>query len=51
MNEVDIAYLTLLIVGCYASWWGGKKTGIRGTIEYLEQQGLLEFDDTPENIS
>jgi len=45
MNENDISYLIVLIccVGCaYAI---GKQIGIRGTIDYLEEKGILTFDD------
>ena len=51
MEYIDVAYLIILF-GCgYTSWVVGKKEGIQNTIDYLEQEGLLEFDDTPENIS
>ena len=51
MVYIDMAYLIILL-GCgYTSWVVGKKEGIEKTIDYLEQEGLLEFDDTPENIS
>ena len=52
MTEIEVIYSLIILVGCgYTSWAIGKKEGIEKTIDYLEQQGLLEFDDTPENIS
>tara|TARA_R110001592_G_scaffold88415_9_gene260447 strand:- start:2812 stop:3030 length:219 start_codon:yes stop_codon:yes gene_type:complete len=51
MTEIELLFLVIL-VGCgYTSWALGKKEGIEKTIDYLEQEGLLEFEDTPENNS
>jgi|TARA_S200000501_G_scaffold117618_1_gene110418 hypothetical protein len=46
MNENDISYLIFLIFTCAGSYYFGKQTGIRGTIDYLEEKGILTFDDT-----
>lgn len=46
MNENDISYLIFLIFTCVGSYYVGKQDGIRGTIDYLEEKGILTFDDT-----
>ena len=45
MNENDISYLIFLIFACCGSYIAGKQIGIRGTIDYLEEKGILTFDD------
>ena len=50
MNENDISYLLFLIMMCGVTYMYGKQVGIRGTIDYLEEEGILNFDDT-ENSS
>jgi len=46
MINNDISYGILLIMCIYAAYTIGKQLGIRNTIDYLESEGLLEFDDT-----
>ena len=46
MNENDISYLLFLIMMCGLTYMWGKQVGIRGTIDYLEEEGLLSFDDS-----
>ena len=46
MNENDISYLIFLILSCAFCYFGGKQVGIRGTIDFLEEEGLLTFDDS-----
>ncbi len=46
MNENDISYLIFLIMMCGVTYMYGKQVGIRGTIDYLEEEGLLSFDDS-----
>ena len=46
MNENDISYLIFLIFACAGSYIAGKQIGIRGTIDYLEEKGILTFDDS-----
>lgn len=45
MNENDISYAIFLIMMVVGSYLFGKQTGIRGTIDYLEEQGLISFDE------
>jgi len=46
MNENDISYLIFLIMMCGLTYMYGKQVGIRGTIDYLEEEGILTFDDS-----
>ena len=46
MNENDISYLIFLIASCIFCYLSGKQVGIRGTLDYLEEEGLLTFDDS-----
>ena len=46
MNENEISYLIFLIMMCGVTYMYGKQVGIRGTIDYLEEEGLLSFDDS-----
>jgi len=46
INEKDISYLLFLIMMCGLTYMYGKQVGIRGTIDYLEEEGILTFDDS-----
>ena len=46
MNENDISYLIFLFFSVTGAYYFGKQTGIRGTIDYLEEKGILNFDDS-----
>lgn len=46
MNENDISYIIFLIMCVGFAYIVGKQIGIRGTIDYLEEEGLLTFDDS-----
>jgi len=46
MNENDISYLIFLVFSVMGAYYFGKQIGIRGTIDYLEEEGILTFDDS-----
>jgi len=46
MNDNDISFMIILIFSCVGCYYFGKQIGIRGTIDYLEEQGVLTFDDS-----
>jgi len=46
MNEIDIVYIFLLAMCVHLAYTLGKQLGIRTTIDYLEKEGILEFDDS-----
>ena len=45
MENIDLAYLIVLIASIHLSYSYGKKTGIENTITFLEEEKLIEFDD------
>ena len=45
MTEIDIMYLVVLLASINIGYMVGKKIGIQNTINYLEQEGILEFDE------
>jgi hypothetical protein len=45
MTEIDIAYIVVLLASINLSYMVGKKIGIESTINYLEEEGILEFDE------
>jgi hypothetical protein len=46
MIENDISYGIFLVMCVGIAWTLGKQFGIQTTIDYLEDKGLLEFDDS-----
>ena len=46
MIENDISYGIFLVMCVGIAWTLGKQFGIQTTIDYLEKEGLLEFDDS-----
>ena len=46
MINNDISYTIFLIMCVVVAYTIGKQLGIRNTIDYLESEGLLEFDDS-----
>ena len=46
MINNDISYTIFLIMCVGAAYTLGKQLGIRNTIDYLESEGILEFDDS-----
>ena len=46
MIENDISYGIFLVMCVGMAWTLGKQFGIQTTIDYLEKEGLLEFDDS-----
>jgi hypothetical protein len=45
MTEIDIAYIVVLMASINLSYLIGKKIGIQHTIDYLEQENIIEFDE------
>ena len=45
MTEIDIMYLVVLLASINLSYLVGKKIGIQNTIDYLEQENIIEFDE------
>lgn len=45
MENIDLAYLVVLLASIHISYLVGKKIGIQHTIDYLEKENILEFDE------
>jgi hypothetical protein len=49
--NIDIAYLIILVASTHLSFLYGKRVGIEVTVDFMEEQGHISFDDTPKNNS
>ena len=45
METVDLAYLIVLCGSIHLSYLVGKRQGIENTIDFLEQENIIEFDE------
>jgi len=43
--NIDTAYLLILICSIYLSYQYGKKDGIGATLDYMKEQGKIDFED------
>ena len=44
MSDLDIIMYTFITVTAVGSYWFGHKKGVSNTVEFLEQEGILEFE-------
>lgn len=44
MSDLDIMMYTFITVTAIGSYWFGHKKGVSNTVEYLEHEGLIEFE-------
>ena len=47
MSDYELLVGIFLIIAIAGSYWIGRKQGITDTVDLLEANGILEFDDTP----
>ncbi len=45
MTQIDLASLILLMASVNISFLVGKWIGIQNTLDYLEQEDILKFDE------
>tara|TARA_B100000963_G_scaffold349649_1_gene358954 strand:- start:1752 stop:1886 length:135 start_codon:yes stop_codon:yes gene_type:complete len=43
--NIDTAYLLILACSIYLSYQYGKKDGIGATLDYMKEQGKIDFED------
>jgi hypothetical protein len=43
--DIDIAYLIILVVSVYLAYRHGKQEGIGSTLDYMKEQGKIDFED------
>jgi len=44
VSDLDIMMYTFITVTAIGSYWFGHKKGVSNTVEFLEQEGILEFE-------
>jgi hypothetical protein len=46
MTDIDFAFIIILGASCWLSYqYGGKKEGIGITLDYMREQGKIDFED------
>jgi hypothetical protein len=45
MESTEIMFLVVLLGSIHISYLYGKRVGIENTIDHLEAEGILEFDE------
>jgi len=45
ITNIDLAFLVILVGACYSSFIIGKKEGIGATLDYMKEQGKIDFED------
>ena len=43
--DIDIAYLIILVISVFAAYKYGHQAGIGKTLDYMKEQGKIDFDD------
>jgi hypothetical protein len=44
MSDLEIMMYTFITIAAVGSYWFGHKKGVSNTVEFLEQEGILEFE-------
>jgi hypothetical protein len=44
MGDLEIMMYTFITISAVGSYWFGHKKGVSNTVEFLEQEGILEFE-------
>jgi hypothetical protein len=44
MSDLELMTYTFVAVTAIGSYWFGHKKGVCNTVEFLEQEGILEFE-------
>lgn len=45
MENIDFAYIMFLALAICCSYYSGKKEGIGMTLDYMKEQGKIDFED------
>jgi hypothetical protein len=43
--DIDIAYIIILASSIYLAYRTGKQEGIGATLDYMKEQGKIDFED------
>jgi hypothetical protein len=44
MSDFEATMYTFIGLVAVGSYWAGHKKGVSNTVEYLEEQGVIEFE-------
>tara|TARA_Y100001937_G_C6999186_1_gene275632 strand:- start:55 stop:192 length:138 start_codon:yes stop_codon:yes gene_type:complete len=45
MEQIDFAYFIFLAIAVTGSWFAGKREGISVTLDYMRDEGHIDFKD------
>lgn len=45
LNELQFAMYLFIILAAVGSYWAGHKKGVSNTVEFLEEEGIIEFEE------
>ena len=45
MSDLEIIFYTFIVVASVGSYYYGHKHGISNTVTYLENEGLIEYEE------
>jgi|18_taG_2_1085343.scaffolds.fasta_scaffold00414_12 hypothetical protein len=48
MSDFELVMFIFIIIATSGSFYLGRKKGIQDAVDYLENEGMLTFDDTPQ---
>jgi hypothetical protein len=44
MSDLELMTYTFVAITAIGSYWVGHKKGVSNTVEFLEKEGILEFE-------
>ncbi|MBT5236486.1 MAG: hypothetical protein HOM18_14440 [Candidatus Marinimicrobia bacterium] len=44
MSDLEVMMYTFIVIAAVGSYWVGHKKGVSNTVEFLEREGILEFE-------
>jgi hypothetical protein len=45
MSDLEVMMYTFITIAAAGSYYYGHKKGVSNTVEFLEQEGILEFEE------
>lgn len=45
MSDAEIGMYLFVTIAAVGSYWVGHKKGVSNTVEFLEQEGILEYEE------
>jgi hypothetical protein len=50
MSDLELLTLGFITIAAIGSYYYGHKKGVSNTVEFLEQEGILEFEKEKEKL-